>query len=435
MLPVPDFAAHRAALIARLAPDEAVLIFGAPSFRRNGDTDFKYRPDSDIWWLTGWPDPEVAVWVRPGESPITMFVQPRDPEMETWVGRRAGPEGAKARFGADAAFAYEDLEGELVRLLQGVKVLHYAFGASSEQDTLLLRCMAKAAKAARRNGLDVPETFHRPTRLLHDLRLHKTEDELVLLREAARISAEAHVIAMRAGRPGVREFEIEAAIEHTFRIAGGTGAGYPSIVAAGDNACILHYVTNDDTVQDGELVLIDAGGEVAYYTADITRTWPANGRFSAAQKALYEAVLKSQLEAIAAVKPGATFWSIHDGVIRSLTESLVGLGLLTGEVDELIRTDAFKRFYMHGTSHWLGLDVHDVGSYARDGSSRVLAPGMVLTIEPGLYIPPDADDVPSEYRGIGIRIEDDVLVTPTGNEVLTASAPKSVAELEAICAR
>lgn len=431
----PDFAAHRSALLERLAPHEAVLVIGAPVRNRNGDADHAYRPDSDLWWLTGWPDPEVAVFIRPGEAPVTMFVQPRDPTAETWTGRRPGPEGAKARFGADAAFAIEDLEAELPRLLQGVRELHYAFGLSPTHDQLLHRCISKAARGARRNGLDVPETFHAPAKLLHELRLHKLPDELAVMREAARISAQAHVLAMQRGCPGAMEYELEAVLDSHFKSQGGDGPGYTHIVAAGDNATILHYIVNDDVVEDGELVLIDAGCEVACYTADITRTWPANGRFTDPQRKVYAAVLDANERAIAACRPGVTFMEIHDLAIRRLTEAMVELDLLDGEVDDLIQSEAFKKYYMHGTSHWLGLDVHDVGAYARDGSSRVLAPGMVLTIEPGLYIPSDDTDAPAALRGIGVRIEDDVLITAHGHEILTRDCPKAIDDIEAACAR
>ncbi len=434
-MPSPDFATHRRAVLERLAEDEAVLLFGGPLVRRNSDADHRYRPHSDIWWLTGWPEPGVAIFLRPGDEPFTLFVQKRDPKMETWTGRRAGPEGAKERFGADAAYTIEELEEQLVRLLQGVRALHYAFAEDAERDTMLMRCIYKAGRAARRNGLDVPSTFHSPTLLVHELRLHKTEAELEVMREAARITADAHLAVMRAGSPGSHEYELEALIESTFRRAGGTGAGYTSIIAAGDNATILHYTENDDAIEDGELVLVDAGCEVGFYTADVTRTWPANGRYSKPQRKVYEAVLTAQLKAIEACRPGVTFMDVHDLTIRSLTESMVDLGLLEGEVDALIEDESFKRYYMHGTSHWLGLDVHDVGAYTSHGSSRKLAPGMVLTVEPGLYVPPDDEQAPEALRGIGVRIEDDILITEAGHEVLTSAIPKSVKEIESICAR
>jgi Xaa-Pro aminopeptidase len=435
VLPRPDFEAHRRALLARLAPDEAVLLIGAPTRLRNGDAEHRYRPDADVWWLTGWPDPEVAIFLRPGATPLTMFVQPRDPELEVWTGRRPGPDGARERFGADQAFAFSELEAELGRLLQGVSTLHYAFAVQPEVDALLMRAVRKAAKAARRNGLSVPETFHAPSHLVHELRLHKLPDEIEIMRAAGRITAEAHLKAMQLGAPGTPEHKLDALLERQFRHEGGTGPGYTSIVAAGDNACILHYVTNDDVIGDGELVLVDAGGEVAYYTADLTRTWPANGRFSPAQRAVYEAVLRAQLAAIALCRPGTTFDEVHLAAVRELTAAMIALGLLQGELDTLIEQETYKKYYMHGTGHWLGLDVHDVGLYGRNGQSRILAPGMVLTVEPGLYIQPDDTAAPEHLRGIGVRIEDDVLITADGHEILTAGAPKDPDELERVCTR
>jgi Xaa-Pro aminopeptidase len=431
----PDFAAHRAAVLERLKDDEAMLIFGGPLVTRNADADHRYRPHSDVWWLSGWPEHDVAVFLRPGEEPYTLFCLPRDPERETWTGRRIGPEGAVAKHGADKAFDIDELPKELARLLQGVRELHYEFGVDFDRDRMLKQAIYKAGRAGRRNGLEVPATFHAPAKLLHELRLLKNDRELEILRETARITGEAHVAAMQAGKPGAWEYELEAILDHTFRRQGGTGAGYTSIVAAGDNANILHYIENDQQVADGDLVLIDAGCEVGFYTADVTRTWPANGRFSDAQRAVYQAVLDAQLACIEATRPGATFMEVHDVAIRKLTEGMVALGLLEGEVDSLIEEEAFKKYYMHGTSHWLGLDVHDVGAYAMDGSSRVLKPGMLLTIEPGLYIPADDEDAPEHLRGIGVRIEDDVLVVEGGHEVITAGIPKTVAEVEAATAR
>ena len=427
-----DFRAHRQAVLDRLADDEAVLVFGAPHHLRNGDAEYRYRPDSDVYWLTGWEDPEVAVFLRPGEEPLTMFVQPRDPERETWTGRRKGPEGAASEHGAHVAFAFGELLEQLPRLLQGVRVLHYGFARDPEHDALVMSSVAKAARTGRLSGLGAPTTFHHPQVLLHELRLHKTADELAVLRRAAKVSAEAHVACMRATVPGRKEYEIEAVLHHHFLSQGSTGAGYTPIVAGGANATILHYVTNRDTLRDGDLLLIDAGCEVDYYTADITRTFPVNGRFSDAQRRVYEAVLAAQEASIAACREGQTFHDVHMASVRVLTAAMVELGLLEGEVDALVEDKSFKRYYMHGTSHWLGLDVHDVGAYVAEGDSRPLAAGMVLTVEPGLYVPEDDADAPEALRGIGVRIEDDVLVTSGAPEVLTAAAPKSVDELEAL---
>lgn len=427
-----DFAAHRQAVLERLADDEAVLLFGAPHHLRNGDAEYRYRPDSDVFWLTGWEDPEVVVFLRPGEEPLTMFVQPRDPERETWTGRRKGPEGARAEHGADVAHAYSEVLELLPKLLLGVRVLHYAMARDAEHDALVMSSVAKAARAGRTAGLGAPQTFHSPAVLLHELRLHKTPDELAALREAGRISAEAHLAAMKATAPGRHEYEIEAVLHHTFLRQGSTGAGYTPIVAGGHNATILHYVTNRDELRDGDLLLIDAGCEVQYYTADITRTFPVGERFTEPQRRVYEAVLLAQEAAIDTCRVGRTFQEVHEVTVKVLTSAMVELGLLQGPVEERIEDKSFKRYFMHGTSHWLGLDVHDVGSYVGGGGSRPLAEGMVLTVEPGLYVPLDDEDAPEVLRGIGVRIEDDILVTSGEPEVLTAAVPKSIEALEAL---
>ena len=427
-----DFRAHRQAVLDRLASDEAILVLGGPHHLRNGDAEYRYRPDSDVYWLTGWEDPQVAVFLRPGDEPLTMFVQARDPARETWTGRRKGPEGAREQHGADVAYEWGELLEQLPRLLQGVRVLHYGFARDAEHDALVMSSVAKAARAGRHSGLGAPVTFHHPRVLLHEVRLHKTPDELETLRRAAQVSAEAHLACMKATAPGVHEYEIEAVLHHRFVAAGSTGAGYTPIVAGGANATILHYVTNRDALRSGDLLLIDAGCEIDYYTADITRTFPVSGRFSEPQRRMYDAVLAAQEASIEACRVGKTFQDVHDASVRVLTEAMVALGLLEGEIDELIEDKSFKRYYMHGTSHWLGLDVHDVGTYVADGGSRPLAAGMVLTVEPGLYVAEDDDTAPEELRGIGIRIEDDVLVTTGAPEVLTAAVPKAVDALEAL---
>lgn len=434
-MPQPDFAAHRAAVLERLAPDEAVFVVGAPPRIRNGDADYAYRPDSDVYWLTGWEHPEVAVFLRPGDTPLTLFVQPRDPDRETWDGYRPGPEGARTEYGADAAFAYDALANELPRLVQGVRVLHYAFARDPELDALLVGAIRKAARPARRNGLSVPETFHHPSVLLHELRLFKSPAEQDVMRRAATLSASAHREAMAATRPGMSEFEIEAVLLSAFRRQGSTGPGYTPIVASGANATVLHYVRNRDRLQDGQLLLVDAGGEHGWYTADITRTWPIGGRFSPAQRDVYTHVLRAQRAAIEQARAGRPVTDIHDAAVRALTEGMVDLGLLTGDVDNLIEDESFKRYFMHGTSHWLGLDVHDVGVYARSGHARVLAPGIVLTVEPGLYVPAHDERAPAHLRGIGVRIEDDVLVTDGEPEILTSEVPVDPDEVEAMVGR
>ena len=429
------FAGNRARFFAGLGSD-AALLFGAPHVLRNGDAEFRYRQSSDVFYLTGWEDPEVAVLFRPGsEQPLTMFVQPRNPEMEIWTGRRYGPEGAMTRFGADQAFPYSELAERLPDMLQGYRNLHYRFAEDTDRDQLLISALGKARRKARKNGLCVPDAFVDPSRVLHELRLYKQPMELELLQKAADLTADAHIAAMQAPEPGVYEFELESVSDHTFRRGGGMGPGYTSIVGGGRNATVLHYIENSDALEAGTLVCVDAGCEYGMYTADVTRTWPVSGTFSEAQAAMYQVVLDAQEAAIAQASVGNTWRSIHQVACRALTEGMVRIGLLDGDVDDLIAEEKFKRYYMHGTSHWLGLDVHDVGAYFQEGESRVLEPGMVLTVEPGLYVPEDDAEAPEQFRGIGIRIEDDVLITESGNEVLTVAAPKTIADIEALMAQ
>ena len=430
--PTLDHAQHRQRVLDALGPDEAVLVFGAPTRTRNSDSDHRYRPDSDLYWLTGWEDPECAIFLRPGEHPFTLFVQPRDPKREQWDGFRPGPNGAVAEYGADEAFEIGELPEQLTRLVQGVRVLHYRFAQDPDQDALVAGAIQKATRAARRNGLSIPETFHSPAVLLHELRLRKSEAELKVLRRAAALSVEAHRRAMSRTRSGLHEYDIEATLQHTFLAHGSTGAGYTPIVGAGRNATVLHYNRNRDPLCDGDLLLVDAGGEHHYYTADITRTWPVSGRFTDAQTRVYQWVLAAQDRAIDQCRAGRPREAIHEAAVRTLTEGMIDLGLLEGPVDARIEDESYKRYYMHGTSHWLGLDVHDVGAYGRDGAVRTLEPGMVMTVEPGLYIASDDDDAPEALRGIGIRIEDDIVVTDGDPENLTAGAPRTVAEIEAL---
>jgi len=441
-LPHADlYAQHRAALLDALDGD-AALLFSPPHPLRNGDAEYRYRQDSDILYLTGWRDPECVVLLRPGaEQPFVMFVQAKDPEREVWTGRRAGPEGAIERYGADTAYEIGDLDEHLPELLQGYRTLHYRFAVDAQRDARVARAVAKARRACRRNGLDVPDAFIDPARVLHELRLHKTAGEVEILRRAATITARAFDQAMGRTAPGVFEYELESHIEHTFRREGGWGPGYTTIVGGGVNATILHYITNDAPLNAGDLVCIDAGCEVDGYTADVTRTWPVDGRFTPAQRELYQAILDVQLGCIEQCRAGGRFLDVHEFAVRGLTVAMVRLGLLDGEpddeacIDQHIEDETYKRYYMHGTSHWLGLDVHDAGVYNRDGESRPLQAGMVLTVEPGLYIPADDPDAPERFRGVGIRIEDDVLVTDGDPDVLTAAIPKTVEALEAATGR
>jgi len=426
------FAARRDAYMQAIGPTGVAIVRSLPERLRNGDAYHPFRQHSDVLYLTGFVEPDATLVLRPGAEAerVVMFVRPRDPEMETWDGRRAGIDGAKTTYGADAAYPASELPQKLAELLANAGELHYAVGLDDEMDLLVTHTIAKLRKTEKR-GKRPPHAIVDPRPTLHELRLHKRPEELAALRKAAEISAEAHVAAMRAGKLGVFEHELEALINYTFRRHGGAGPGYATIVGAGENATILHYIENRCAIASGDLVLVDAGCEYDHYTADITRTWPANGTFSPIQRRVYQIVLDTQVEAVAMVKPGVTLDEIHNHCVRRLTEGMIALGLLGGSVDDRVSDQSYRKFYMHGTSHWLGLDVHDVGAYTRDGKARGLEPGMVITVEPGLYIAADAPDVPPELRGIGIRIEDDVLVTATGHEVLTAATPKKIEDIEA----
>jgi Xaa-Pro aminopeptidase len=428
------YAARRDAYMNAIGPGGVAVVRSLPERLRNGDAFHPFRQHSDLFYLTGFVEPDTTLILRPGaeKERVVMFVRPRDPEMEVWDGRRAGIEGAKERYGADAAYPAVELASKLGEMISNTEELHYSLGLDDAMDLMVARELARLRKMERK-GRRPPRAVVDPRAALHELRLRKRTEELAALRKASAITAEAHIAAMNLGKPGVFEHELEAVINYTFRKAGGDGPGYTSIVGAGENATVLHYIENRSAIADGDLVLVDAGCEYDHYTADITRTWPANGTFTSPQRKVYDLVLATQKAAIAMAKPGATLDEIHQYCVRSLTEGILSLGLLSGDLDERITDLSYKKFYMHGTSHWLGLDVHDVGAYTQSGKPRPLEAGMVITIEPGLYIAADAKDVPPELRGIGVRIEDDVAITQSGNEVLTASCPKERAELESIC--
>ena len=428
------FAARRDAYMRALGPDAVAVVRSLPERLRNGDAYHPFRQHSDLYYLTGFVEPEATLVLRPDADieRVVMFVRPRDPELETWDGRRAGVEGAIARYGADMAYPAAELPAKLAELVANRDELHYAVGLDDDMDRLVATAIAKLRKTEKR-GKRPPRAIVDPRACLHELRLHKRPEELAALRTAAAISTDAHDAAMRAGRPGTFEHELEALVNFTFRKRGGAGPGYATIVGAGENATILHYIANSCAIADGDLVLVDAGCEYNHYTADITRTWPASGRFRAAQRRVYELVLATQESAIELVRPGASLDQIHEHCVRRLTEGMIALGLLAGSLDDRVADLSYRRFFMHGTSHWLGLDVHDAGAYTLAGKPRPLEPGMVITVEPGLYIGVDAPDVPPELRGIGVRIEDDVLVTATGRDVLTAACPKQIPDVEAAC--
>lgn len=418
--------------------DGVLLLPTAPETARNSDVLHEYRPGSDFAFLTGFPEPEAVLlaWrTAPGRHHATLFVRPRDPVREVWDGKRHGVRGAQREFGVDAAFPIAELWSKLPTLMAPHRRLFHRLGVDAEFDRRLLAAFAAFAKKHRRRALAAHPAIEDPLPVLATMRLVKDAAELGAMRRAAAITAAGHRAAMAAARPGVTEYEVQAALEAEFRRGGSPRNGYPSIVASGPNACILHYHENDRRMRDGDLLLVDAGAEIGGCTGDVTRTFPVSGRFTEAQAAVYRIVLRAQLAGIRACRAGARWDAAHRTCLRSLTRGLVELGVLRGDVARLVEKKKYEPWYMHGTSHWLGRDVHDVGAYidAADRPQPLLA-GAVLTVEPGLYFGAKDRRVPSELRGIGIRIEDDVLVTKRGPEVLTAAAPKTIVEVERACA-
>ncbi len=434
MIKPAEFARRRRQLM-RMAGADAILILPAASERiRNNDSHYPYRQDSDFLYLTGFHEPEAVLVLVPGRrhGESLLFCRERDPERETWDGPRAGTEGAVERYGMDDAFPISDLDDILPGLIEGRSRVYYHLGRDADFDLKLIGWVNRV-RAQIKQGAEPPHEFLALGHLLHDLRLFKSRDEIATLRRSAAIAAEAHVRAMQAARPGMFEYEIEAELLHAFRRRGAVPS-YEPIVGAGANACVLHYRANNAPLKSGDLILIDAGAELDGYASDITRTFPVDGVFSPAQRALYSLVLDAQAAAIAAVRPGASWIAPHEAAVRVLTEGLLRLGLLKGTLAQCLKDESYRRFYMHKTGHWLGLDVHDVGDYRIEGEYRLLEPGMVLTIEPGLYVAPDAKGVAAKWRGIGIRIEDDVVVTAQGCEVLSGGVPKAIDEIESLMA-
>lgn len=425
------FAHRRVHLLEQMGDDAIAIIATRAEMYRNRDADYKFRADSSFYYLTGFAEPEaVAVLQTGSDQPYTLFCRERNREMEIWNGLRAGTEGAVSQYAADQAFTIEQLDEQIISLLSGKKRLYVRLGQDAAFDLRVTGWLKKIAANQRQGGQGLVEIIQLDS-LLDEMRLFKDTHEIDLMRRAAQISAQAHVRAMQQVKPGMMEYQLEAELLYIFA-QNGCQTAYNSIVGGGANGCILHYVENNQPLKDGDLVLIDAGAELDHYAADITRTFPVNGKFLPEQKALYELVLKAQLAAIEATKPGNHYRLPHETAVRILTTGLVELGLLQGDVEELIASEAYRQFYMHGTGHWLGMDVHDVGSYKLNNEWRPYQPGMVVTVEPGLYIAPDDDSVDARWRGIGIRIEDDVLVTESGNEVLTCDVPKTVEEIEAL---
>ncbi|MCO5095065.1 MAG: Xaa-Pro aminopeptidase [Xanthomonadaceae bacterium] len=429
-----EFARRRRQLM-RMAGPEAILILPAAPLRvRSNDSHHPYRQDSDFWYLTGFEEPEAVLALVPGRAAgeTLLFCRERDPEREAWDGARLGPEGAVESLGIDDAYPYTDMDEILPRLIEGRTRVYYHFGRDTEFDLTLIGWV-KRVRAMARQGAQSPHEFQELGHLLHDLRLFKSPGERRLMAESARIAALAHVDAMRATRPGRFEYEIEAELLYRFRRHGAVPS-YEPIVGGGANACVLHYRANRALLADGDLLLIDAGAELQGYASDITRTFPVNGRFSPAQRALYDIVLAANRAALDVVQPGASWAAMHDAATHVVTEGLLRLGLLKGTLRQCLKEQACRRFFMHKTGHWLGLDVHDVGEYRIDGEFRVLEPDMAFTIEPGLYIAPDAPGVAAKWRGIGIRIEDDVVVTRQGAKVLSDGVPRDPDAIEALMA-
>jgi Xaa-Pro aminopeptidase len=434
-IPKSEYARRRKALMAQMVPNSIAILPAAAVAIRNRDVEHVYRQDSDFQYLSGFPEPEAVIALIPGREhgEYVLFCRERNPERELWDGLRSGQEGAVRDFGADDAFPISDIDDILPGLIEGRDRVYSSIGSHPEFDRHLMDWI-NSIRSKARLGAQPPNEFEALDHLLHDMRLYKSAAEVKVMRRAADISARAHVRAMQACRAGLHEYSLEAELDYEFRKGGAKMPAYGSIVAAGRNACILHYQQNDALLRDGDLVLIDAGCEIDCYASDITRTFPVSGRFSPEQKAIYELVLEAQQAAFAAIGPDKHWNQAHEATVQVITHGLVRLGLLKGEVDELIARDAHRAFYMHRAGHWLGLDVHDVGEYKVGGEWRVLEPGMTLTVEPGIYIAPDNLDVAKKWRGIGVRIEDDVVVTKKGCEILTGAVPKSVAEIEALMA-
>lgn len=420
--------------IEAIGSDAVAIIPAAHEATRSYDTEFKFRQDSDFHYLTGFPEPDAVAVIDPSnkKAQYTLYVRPRDLEMETWFGRREGVEGAVKNFKASKSHSVDKFDADLAKLLDGHDKLYYRFGVDHKLDQKILAYLS-GQRVRRLKTAYPPHTIIDPTILIHEMRLHKGEDEVEMMQKAATISAEAHMLAMKKMRPGMNEFQVESLIEAYMRDNGATGVAYNSIIGGGENATILHYVENNRELKDGDLILIDAGAEYKGYAADITRTFPVNGRFTKPQREVYDVVLEVQEQCVEYTKTGNTVLSRQELSIELLTEGMKKLGLLKGKTKDLIKKKAYMKYYMHGVGHYLGLDVHDAGRYFTDQTaknSRPFAPGMVLTVEPGLYIPPDDKSAPAKYRGIGIRIEDDVLVTEEGNRNLTSLVPKDAEAIE-----
>jgi Xaa-Pro aminopeptidase len=434
MIDAKEYARRRKQLMRIVGDDAICIVPAAPERVRSNDSHYPYRQDSDFHYLTGFPEPEAVLALIPGREhgEEILFCRERDGEREAWDGKRAGQEGAVRDFGMHDAFPIGDIDDILPGMIEGRTRVYYHFGRDPEFDIKLIGWVNRV-RALTKRGARAPHEFVALSHVLHDMRLYKTRAEIRLMRKAAKIASAAHVRAMRTVRPAMNEHEIEAELLHEFRRQGAVES-YQPIVGGGTNGCVLHYHANNAPLRDGDLLLVDAGAEYQCYASDITRTFPVNGRFSPEQRALYDIVLSAQRAAIKEIRPGRAFGTYHEAAVRAITAGLIKIGLLKGGVDKNVREQTYRKFYMHKTGHWLGLDVHDVGAYRIDGEDRELEPGMVVTVEPGIYVAPDAKGVAAKWRGIGIRIEDDVLVTRDEPEILTSLVPSDADDIEALMA-
>ena len=435
MITNKEYSARRKELMSLMHSNSIAIISAAPEKVRSRDTHYPYKQNVNLSYLCGFPEPESVLVLIPGraQGEMVLFCRDKDPLRETWDGYREGPEGAVSNFGADDAFPIADIDDILPNLIEGKDRLYYAIGKDPEFDRHLMDWV-NHVRNQRGNGALPPGEFVDLDHFINEMRLFKTAGELKIMRKAAEISVSAHSRAMKASKPGLFEYQLQAEIEHEFAVHGSAGAAYTSIVGGGKNGCILHYIENRDALKDGDLVLIDAGCEYQNYAADITRTFPVNGKFSDEQAAIYDIVLQAQTDALAVIGPGIEYNKTNEATVLAITQGLVDLGILHGDVDELIASEAHREFYMHGAGHWLGMDVHDVGDYKIDSQWRVYEPGMVVTIEPGIYIAPGNPNVDKKWHGIAVRIEDDIVVTKDGNENITAGVPKKRDEIEALMA-
>ena len=428
---ITEFKKRRKQLMRMMDKNSIAILPAAPESIRNRDVHYPYRPDSDFYYLTGFSEPDAVAVLIPGRkhAEYILFCRPHDETKAMWDGKMAGQEGAVETYGADDSFPIADLDEILPRMLEEKSRVFYAMGCNSDLDRRLSDWITRM-KTQARSGLQSPMEIVELDHFLHDMRLYKSRSEISKMRKAANISAAAHKKVMKHCKPGVMEYQLESTFKHACACKGATEQAYPSIVGGGNNACVLHYIDNQDELQDGDMLLIDAGCELDYYASDITRTYPVNGRFSAAQAELYQLVLDAQQAAIDKVKPGNHWNQPHEAAVKTIAKGLIKLGILKGTLANVMKKESYRQFYMHRTGHWLGMDVHDVGDYKVDGQWRELEPGMALTVEPGIYIPKGTRGVAKKYWGIGIRIEDDVVVTKDGCDILSKQVPKSIADIE-----